>query len=59
MAERTLALLEAVTEAETQRLRLRELFEQMPLAIAVLQGPEYVIRLAATEPCVRCFLSAH
>ncbi|GAA4054619.1 hypothetical protein GCM10022409_47130 [Hymenobacter glaciei] len=51
VAERTLALQAALAETETQRRRLHELFEQMPLAIAVLQGPEYVIEMANPTVC--------
>ena len=51
VAERTLALRAAVTEAETRRQWLHALFEQMPLAVAVLQGPDYVIELANPTVC--------
>jgi PAS domain S-box-containing protein len=51
VAERTLALKHALAAAETQRQRLHELFEQLPLAVAVLQGPEYVIELANPTVC--------
>ena len=51
VAERTLALNYALAETETHRLRLHELFEQVPLAIAVLQGPTYVVELANPTVC--------
>ncbi len=51
VAERTLALNYSLAETEMQGRRLHELFEQMPLAIAVLQGPEYVIELANPTVC--------
>ncbi|WP_426061916.1 PAS domain-containing protein [Hymenobacter sp. B1770] len=51
VAERTQALKQALAQAEVQRGRLHELFEQMPLAIAVLKGTEYVIELANPTVC--------
>ena len=36
----------ARAEAETERARLRELFEQAPAAVAVLRGPQHVFELA-------------
>lgn len=51
VAERTLALKQALAETEVQRLRLHELFEQAPMAIAIFKGPDYVIELANPTVC--------
>ena len=51
VAERTQALKQVLVEAEVQRRRLYELFEQAPMAITVVRGPRYLIELANPAVC--------
>ena len=51
VAERTQALREAVAEAEVKRQQLHDLFDQAPMAITVVRGPNYVIELANPAVC--------
>ena len=44
-------LQQALNEAETQRHHMHVLFEQAPVAFAVLHGPEYVVELANSTVC--------
>ena len=44
-------LQQALTDAEAKRHHLRVLFEQAPMALAVLRGPTYVIELANPAVC--------
>ncbi len=51
VAQRTLALQQALAEAEVQRQALHALFDQAPMAITVVRGPNYVIELANPAVC--------
>ena len=51
VADRTQALREAVAEAEVKRQQLHDLFDQAPMAITVVRGPNYVIELANPAVC--------
>ena len=51
VAERTQELREAMAEAEVKRKQLHDLFDQAPMAITVVRGPQYVIELANPVMC--------
>ena len=51
VAERTQALRDAAVEAEVKARQLHDLFDQAPMAIVVVRGPDYVIELANPAVC--------